>query len=149
MSQSRCGWWWMLCCRVPAEDWSTVSQGGYLLIDSSPSIMNVTEFESRFYDFWANMGQAHSAEISHTHHTSILLVLYCVIFIGFKALCWQRVKYLQSEKDAAKWKIFTKVNQCNWSYIDKQVDKINEFNNKLFAFSILGSLTQFLITLSI
>uniref|UniRef100_A0A1B6IKG3 Carboxylesterase type B domain-containing protein n=1 Tax=Homalodisca liturata TaxID=320908 RepID=A0A1B6IKG3_9HEMI len=50
--------WWTSFAKngVPGLPWETISEGGYLIIDGSdPSKMNTTEFESQFYDFWANM----------------------------------------------------------------------------------------------
>lgn len=54
----------VVCFRVPDLDWPTVSDGGYLVINTTVSTMSVTMFESRYYDFWASMSQNQSSTLS-------------------------------------------------------------------------------------
>uniref|UniRef100_A0A1B6M369 Carboxylic ester hydrolase n=1 Tax=Graphocephala atropunctata TaxID=36148 RepID=A0A1B6M369_9HEMI len=51
--------WWTSFAKTgkPDPSWKTISENGYLVIDSQLSSMNTTMFESRFYNFWAGMKQ--------------------------------------------------------------------------------------------
>lgn len=76
----------LICYRVPDSDWPTVASGGYLVIDTTLSTMNVTAFESRYYDFWAVMSQT-IANTATTDKITAFAVFVAVSVVFTKIFC--------------------------------------------------------------
>uniref|UniRef100_A0A1B6G0C0 Carboxylic ester hydrolase n=1 Tax=Cuerna arida TaxID=1464854 RepID=A0A1B6G0C0_9HEMI len=75
--------WWTTFAKngnpVTDASWKVVADGGYLVIDSTTSIRNVSDFESQYYDFWANMAKS----CGFTLPTSIFNFLPSMLILVF------------------------------------------------------------------
>ncbi|XP_046660663.1 acetylcholinesterase-like isoform X1 [Homalodisca vitripennis] len=74
--------WWTTFAKTgaPVADasWKKVADGGYLVIDSSTSSMNVSEFDRKYYDFWATV-ERNSGFYFVANRMSCLLCIFIVI----------------------------------------------------------------------
>ncbi|XP_046670059.1 acetylcholinesterase-like isoform X3 [Homalodisca vitripennis] len=76
--------WWTSFAKTgkPDNSWKTISEDGYLVIDSPLSNMNTTAFESRFYNFWEDLKQqAGSSEGSL--ELSVIMFFTSMLFVLF------------------------------------------------------------------
>uniref|UniRef100_A0A1B6I346 Carboxylic ester hydrolase n=1 Tax=Homalodisca liturata TaxID=320908 RepID=A0A1B6I346_9HEMI len=73
--------WWTTFAKngTPVTDisWKVVADGGYLVIDTTTSTRNVTEFESQYYEFWSTIAKSSGFNLPTTilHFLPSLLIL--------------------------------------------------------------------------
>uniref|UniRef100_A0A1B6MQY3 Carboxylesterase type B domain-containing protein n=1 Tax=Graphocephala atropunctata TaxID=36148 RepID=A0A1B6MQY3_9HEMI len=73
--------WWTTFAKtsIPDPTWKKISDGGYLVIDWPLSTMNITAFEGRFYDFWANMKKPPAGSSADYLKLSFFVVLAALL----------------------------------------------------------------------
>jgi hypothetical protein len=75
-----------LCYRTPLPGvWDPVSSGHYLQISSELSLLNTTDVEKQYYQFWANLTSSITSS-AFTSKINAVLILMAVMFSKLKYL---------------------------------------------------------------